>query len=247
MILTDAHRQQMQSDGYVKLPEIVPRARVEGALRAINHSLGEGVDPAQMSRFRQVSFCPELQREPAITDLVTETPVWGVLEEFLGAGQVQPPASGQVALRFPTIDKQPGPAIPHIDGRHTLPDGSRELCTFTVLLGVFLSDVPTPNAGNLTVWPGVHHALERHARQHGPQALLDYDIKDNLPEPVQLTAKAGDIALVHYLTPHGVAPHVGPHIRYGIFFRICHRDHEQHKWDALTNMWLAWKPKTGSV
>ena len=76
MELTYAQKEQIYERGYVKVPGVVPRVMVDAALRAINHSVGQGMDPEQMTKFRSQSYCPELQHEPVITGLLTETPAW---------------------------------------------------------------------------------------------------------------------------------------------------------------------------
>ncbi len=58
---------------------------------------------------------------------------------------------------------------------------------FTALVGVFLSDLPEPFAGNFTVWPGSHRLYETYFREQGPQALLKGMPKVDLPEPEQFT------------------------------------------------------------
>lgn len=43
-----------------------------------------------------------------------------------------------------------------------------------------------------------------------------------LPEPVQVCAQPGDVTIANYLLGHGVAEHLGPDIRYTIYFRFNH-------------------------
>ncbi len=240
--LDEARKRALFDDGYVHLPGIVPRDRVNAALRAINGSLGErGIDPAQLPTLRARSYCPELQGAAEITGLLTGTPLWATAEEAIGAGQVQPITGGQIALRFPG----PGPAAephPHIDGMYTPTNGVPEgtIRNFTALIGVLLSDLPTGDAGNFTVWPGSHRLHERYFQERGPRSLLDGMPEVDLGAPKQITGKAGDAVLVHYLLAHGIAGNAAPHIRYAIFFRLSHVDHEARGWESMTDMWLEW-------
>src|SRR5690242_16404835 len=98
MQLTHNQKQQLYTHGYVKIPGVVPRVMVDAAVRAINSSLGEGVDPSQVITYRASSFCPELQRTPVITDLINKTPALALAESAIGAGKIQPVQAGQVAL-----------------------------------------------------------------------------------------------------------------------------------------------------
>ena len=52
MELTREQKEHVYEQGYVKVPGVVPQERVNAALRAINHSLGEGVDPSKLPTLR---------------------------------------------------------------------------------------------------------------------------------------------------------------------------------------------------
>ena len=229
--------------GFVKIEGVVPRAMVDAALRAINHSMGEGMAPERMPIFRAQSYCPEIQREPVITDLLNRTPAWSLAESAIGSGRIQPVTGAQVALRFPNLNDEPGRASPHIDGMHSPTNGvpQGQILNFTALAGILLSDVPGPNAGNFTVWPGSHHLLQAHFQEHGPESLLAGLPQVSLGEPMQITGKAGDIVIAHYELAHGVTPNVSPSIRYAIFFRLHHVDHDAHRWESMTDIWLQWE------
>lgn len=249
MELTEGQKQQFYEAGFVKLPGIVPREQVDAALRAINASLGaEGIDPDQLVTFRARSYCPELQDAPPIAGLLNDTPLWGLAESAIGPGQVRPVTLGQIALRFPTVDPPADPR-PHIDGMYTPTNGvpKGEIRNFTALIGVLLSDLPHGSAGNFTVWPGTHRLYEDYFRQHGPQALLEGMPRVELPEPVQVTGQAGDAVLCHYQLAHGIAGNGSPHIRYAIFFRLTHLDHDSVHWECMTDIWREWAGMQGVV
>src|SRR5205085_2012546 len=107
MELTYAQKEQIYERGYVKVPGVVPRVMVDAALRAINHSVGQGMDPEQMTKFRSQSYCPELQHEPVITGLLMETPAWRLAESAIGEGKIRPARGGQIAIRFPSLQDPP--------------------------------------------------------------------------------------------------------------------------------------------
>jgi hypothetical protein len=243
MELTYAQKEQIYERGFVKVAGVVPRVMVEGALRAINHSIGNGMHPDQMTKFRAQSYCPELQDERAITGLLTETPAWRLAESVVGEGKLQPARSGQIAIRFPSLQDPPLAPRPHLDGMHSPTNGVPEgvIRNFTMLVAVFLSNVPRPYSGNFTVWPGTHHCYEEYFREHGPRSLLDGMPPIELPEPEQVTAHAGDVAIVHYQLAHSAAVNVSPYPRYAIFFRLSHVEHEARRWEAMTDIWLEWE------
>ena len=243
MELNHVQKQEFYQNGYVKVPGVIPQVMVNAALRAINASLGEGIDPEQVPIYRSRSFCPELQREAVITDLVNKTPAWPLAESLIGTGKIKDIGAGQIALRFPTMQDPPSPPRPHLDGMHSPNNGVLEgtIRNFTMLLGVVLSDVITTFAGNLAVWPGTHHIYERYFQEHGPLALLKGMPTVEIPEPVQVLATAGDIIMAHYQLAHGVTPNTSPHPRYAIYFRLHHVDHEQHGHDTMVDIWREWE------
>lgn len=243
MQLTYEQKRSIYEKGFVQVSGVIPPVMIDRAVRAINHSLGEGIDPAQVQTFRSRSFCPELQREPVITDLLNKTPALALAESAIGAGRTKPATAGQIALRFPTLQDPPPPPQPHLDGMYSPHNGvpKGQILNFTMLLGVALSEVSLPYAGNLTVWPGSHHLYERYFRERGPDALLEGMPKVDLPEPVQILAKPGDVILAHYELAHGVASNVSAYPRYAIYFRLHHVDHDRQKKETMTNIWLEWE------
>ena len=243
--LTSPQTQSLREQGYVHLPQLIPAEAWQGAAKAIAASLGrDGIDPALLPKFRSQSYCPDVQRTPAITDLYRETPLGAVVESLVGAGQTQPVGSGQIALRFPT-DSPPGKPRPHLDGTYHPDNGvtQGDLASFTALVAVFLSDVPVENAGNFTVWPGSHLLYEQYFRENSGQILVQGTGSVDfvpLPAPHQIIAKAGDALIAHHLLAHSVSPNVWWQTRQAIFFRVKHVRHDEEKWDVLGDLWRHW-------
>jgi hypothetical protein len=249
MQLSSEQKREIVEKGYVKVPGVVPRVMVEAALRAINHSVGQGMNVEQMGTFRAQSFCPEVKNTPVMSDLLERTPAWALAESAIGAGKIRPVRGAQIALRFPTLQDPPGPIGCHLDGMHSPTNGVPKgtIQNFTMLLAVLLSDLPGPFAGNFTAWPGSHHLFERYFREHGPQSLLAGMPKVDLPIPEQITGHAGDVVFCHYQVAHGVSPNVSPHVRYAVFLRLSHVDHEAQKWECMTDLWREWEGLAGIV
>jgi ectoine hydroxylase-related dioxygenase (phytanoyl-CoA dioxygenase family) len=242
MKLTHAQKRDFHDNGYVRVPGVIPRVMVNAALRAINHSVGNGMNVADMTTFRAQSYCPDIKGTTVIGDLFNATPAKALAESVIGEGKIRPIRGGQVALRFPTMEDPPKKSRPHIDGMYSPTNGVKEgtIANFTGLCGVLLSDLPEGNAGNFTVWPGTHREHERYFRERGPQSLLEGMPKIPYGDGVPVTGQAGDIVFAHYLLAHGISPNLSPHVRYAIFFRMTHVDHETQKWESMTDMWLQW-------
>jgi hypothetical protein len=243
MELTHEQKQHFYEQGYVRLPGAVPQEQVRAALRAINASLGnEGIDPAKLTTFRAQTYCPELRNAPEIAGLFNDTPVLSLAESAIGPGRIKPVPGGQIALRFPAMTPATV-ARPHLDGMYTPTNGVPEgkIMNFTALVGVLLSDLPEGDSGNLVVWPGTHRIYEQYFREHGPQSLLEGMPQVELPQPVQITGSAGDVVLCHYQVAHGIAGNASPHVRYAIYFRLYHVDHDALRWESMTDIWREWE------
>lgn len=242
MELSYFQKQFFYENGYVHVPGVVPQVMVEEAVKAINHSVGQGMDPEKMVTFRSQSYCPEIQKSEAIVNLISKTPAWELAESLVGKDKLLPTNAGQIALRFPGMQNPPDPPRPHLDGMYSPHNGVQKgvIQNFTMLVGVFLSDVTAPFSGNFTVWPGTHHLYEAYFREHTPQSLLDGMPKVDIPEPMQLNVRAGDVALVHYQLAHGAAQNISPHTRYAIFFRLRHIDHDSQVLEVMTDIWREW-------
>ncbi len=247
MRLNEEQRRALLDDGYLLVPGLVPRARVDAALKAINHSLGEeGIAKDQIWTLRAQTFCPELAAAPEILDLYRATPAAALAEAAIGAGQIVTPTTGQIALRFPQKlagSANPKLPYPHIDGMPGPLNGveAGTLYHFTALAGVFLSDVGAPFEGNFTVWPGSHRALEAYFRAHGTAELVRGFPPIEMPPARQLNARAGDVLLAHYQLAHNAAPNVGPHVRYAVFFRLAHPNHDPTSTATLVDLWREWE------
>ncbi|HEY4384995.1 MAG TPA: hypothetical protein VGN34_11035 [Ktedonobacteraceae bacterium] len=249
MELSEEQKQTFYRDGFLKLPGIVSRELVDEATKAINASLGnEGIDPVKLPIYRSQSYCPELTDKPAITNLLHRSPLWSIAESMIGAGQIQPVNHGQIALRFPALKPAQSP-VPHLDGMHTANNGvpAGQINNFTALIGVFLSDIPHDFMGNFSAWPGTHCLYENYFRRHTPQSLLQGMPDVELPATQQITAQAGDAVLCHYQLAHGIAGNNSAAIRYGIFFRLLHVQHETLRWECMTDIWKEWAGMQESI
>ena len=196
--LTDAEKRHFVEHGYLHVASAVPTPLARRARRAINHSLGAGIDKRDVTRMNARSFCEELVENPRLLRLATNPGVWSHVRALLGDRRVERPRECQIALRFPrpegtarTLDP------PHLDGYHTPDNGLPDdgvVYGFTLLLGVMLSDVDRPMSGNFTVWPGTHLKLERYFRDHGVNSLEQGDVTTSgirLPRPVPIMGEVG--------------------------------------------------------
>lgn len=244
MPLTEAQKAQFVRDGYLKFENAVPADLIRRARRAINHSLGQGIDPEQLPTFRAQSYAPELQESQIITDLLHESDAWRAAVELIGEQQTELRRKrGQIALRFPKAIGDDSTTFGcHVDGFHTPTNGvpKGEVHSFTALVGIYVDDVPEANSGNFTVWPGTHRMFGQWCKQNDPAELNAHMKSFDLPDPVQVTGQAGDAFLAHYQLAHGIAPNLSPNIRYACFFRLQRPNRPNYHPDAMRDIWLEW-------
>lgn len=247
--LTDDQRRRLVDDGYVVIPGVVERPRIDEALRAINHWLGEGIDSSKLAQYRAQSYAPDWGSDPLLLGLLNDTAALPLLSNLLGA-PVRRAEHAQVALRFPTPPgTPPGSPSGHIDGIPTPTNGvpfDGRLHGFTALAGVMLADLPGPDMGNLVLWPGSHRLVADYLARHGtdlpdPDVFMRAirDLAAQAGDPVAVTGEAGDLVIVNYFTIHTSGPHVGPGIRYMLYYRIWHPDGDRQM-SFERGAWSAW-------
>jgi hypothetical protein len=225
--------------GYVLVPQVVPPDLLADATRTIDRVI-EKKPPEDAVRGPHFYF-PDSAKVPSLLATLTETAAWSCLESLTGAGTLAVPGQVQVALNIPPFPHRPG--RPHIDGYPPLPDGRPG--TFTMLAGVLMSDQLGENGGNLWTWPGSHRTHARYFREHGPDAFFTAAGYPPvaLPEPEQLTGRAGDLLIAHYLLGHNIGGNTSASTRRALYFRIKHREHDPRWREFLQDPWLDYELK----
>lgn len=249
MELTHDQKKNFYDEGFLKVENVVPKIMVEEALKEINHSIGRlGIHPNKLREYGARSFCPELTEESSIVDMFHKTPAKELIGSMLNINQMEQVSKGQIALRFPNGEnKVRPPSNPHLDGTYAPANSVNEgeIRNFTALVCVILSDLPEENSGNFIVWPGTHHLFGKYFQKHGAETMKSF--KDGvppveMPNPVQITGKAGDIVIAHYSLAHTAMGNFSHHIRYATFFRIKHLDINSTNWkEPVENIWMHWE------
>jgi hypothetical protein len=220
--------------GFLVLPQVVPPDEVAAAAAAIDDLIER--DPPGPGVRGPHNYFPAAGQAPGLAALLTASPAFGLAEALTGPGTLEPPGQVQVALNIPPFPHRPG--MHHLDGARAGPDGRPG--TFTMLAGVLMSDQRDPDAGNLWVWPGTHLAHGEYFRAHGPDAFLAAGGYPpiTLPEPEQITGRAGDLLLAHYLLGHNIGGNTSPAIRRAVYFRIKRSGHDARWREFLSDPWL---------
>ena len=76
MQLTNQQKLDFYENGYLKIPGVVSPLMINAALHAINYSLGEeGMNKDDLPTLRAQSYCKEIRKSPAVTDLANKSAV----------------------------------------------------------------------------------------------------------------------------------------------------------------------------
>ena len=217
-------------DGYVVLPQVVSSQLIEAARRDIAARVEQEPPPAG-HRGPHFYF---LTDEPpsALLAPLRDSAAMSLAEALIAPGIFDAPDHIQISRIIPPWNHRPGG--PHIDGL-TPPERDGRPGTFTMLAGIFLTHQLGQNEGNLWVWPGSHRQAAAYLREHGPDALLScvpYPPID-LEEPRQVTGRAGDVLLVHYLLGHNMGGNISSEVREVLYFRLRRAGHRARWREAV--------------
>lgn len=192
----------------------------------------------------------KVQRTKTLLDLVNTGNLqeWLSSKVFTGTSKLAKLQKCQVAFRFPgeraVLDKVPKDWYEdwHID--NFVQERKYQPKEYTLNIGIYLSDNLTENCGNFTVFPGMHHRVEKFSQLKGG---LEYFKKHQLGEmqtalklqkPHQITASKGSVILFHRLLPHTTAPNVSKVTREIVWYRASVKDHDGAKY--FEDMWRGW-------
>ena len=220
--------------GYVVLPQLVPQELIAKASARVDRIVAHK-PPGEDVRGNHFYF-PKAANEPDLISTLMASPAFDAAQALTAPGMLEPPWQVQIALNIPPYPLDPG--RPHIDAAIAEPTPGFVPNTFTMLAGVMLSDQERQNSGNLWIWPGTHLTHAEYFRERGVEAYCAYPDID-LPEPVQLTGRAGDVLLAHYLLGHNIGGNYASEtVRRMLYFRISRHGHAERSNDFLQDAWL---------
>ena len=207
--LTEAERNQFQTDGYVKnLPVFSPQgvAELQDLFKELSGRMPDGVDINKVNMWHKASrLFHDLCRTPAILDYV---------EDLIGPDFYQ--WGGQFFCKYPGD----GSVVPwHQDAQYWPLSPQR---TVTVWLAIF--DTDEENAAMQVVRGSHTQGRFRHHNDPSPHLVLEQVADaDQIDEDkiVTLDLKAGEISLHDDGLLHGSGPNNSDRIRCGLTMRFC--------------------------
>jgi hypothetical protein len=210
--LTSDQARRFVMDGYLRIPQVVGKARVaEAASTAYRVWADRGGRPGWNS------IRPDPDDARVLENLLLGGDTGRLIAEFL-------PARYRASAQLAIMAGQSGEPIgPHLDGPL---DGHRSgvPAIFSLLVGVLLTDQEEADGGNLRVWPGSHLLAADYFRVHGPGALTTVqrypDIRLDGSAPVQVRGSAGDVVVASYLLGHATGRAAPGTWRVTAYFRL---------------------------
>lgn len=239
-MLSDEQLDEFTERGFLLIPGVVRGRTLTQTGSRIDEIIAAD-PPAPDKRGNHFYFRnTKKDQEPALTAPLTGSDAFDLAEQLTGPGTLQAPTQVQIALNIPPYPHRPG--RPHIDASDPESTGGPIRGTFTLLAGILMTDQLAENAGNLWVWPGTHLTHAAYFRENGPGQFCAYPPID-LPEPVQVKGRAGDLLLAHYLLGHNIGGNYdSENTRRALYFRLSTLGHEAHTAEFLKDPWLDYKP-----
>jgi len=234
--------------GVIVKRDFVSRELADRAAALVTNWYRGDMDLTQIAEYTQRTFAPDHGSHPDVLALFTRSGVVELVRELVG--DFIPIATTQIQIRVPESELhnvQPDKAM-HVDGVSCPHLDPTELRTFSLLVGVVLSDISDPAGGALRYVPGGHLRMADWFRTE-----WSLGITDQVPpyvdaeEGVSFLGRPGDVLLMHHLVPHAVGRNHTTTPRIMAYFRVSHVDHASRRLDALRDPWLDYPALTTRV
>lgn len=242
------HLSELEQDGFRRhgmfiRRRAVPAELIEPARQLVEDWYLNHFDPHRTTEYTQKTFAPELGEHPALLALLAASPALDLAESLLG--RIAPVTCAQIQIRIPETHLSTAQPIKsmHVDGVSCPHLDPAELRTFSLLVGVPLSEIADPAGGALHYLPGGHLTM---AQWFADQWSLG--ITEQVPPAIDahsgtpFLGQAGDVLLMHHLVPHAVGPNHTATPRIMVYFRLSHPDHASRRLHALRSPWLDYPP-----
>ena len=230
-------------DGILVRRGLVPHELTRRARERIMAWYREEMDTGLIHQYTQRTFAPQMGSHPDLLALFDNLGVVDLVNGLIG--EPAPVTTTQIQIRLPEAhleEGQPEKSM-HVDGvacPHLDPD---ELRTFSLLVGVVLSDLDDPEGGALHYQPKGHYAMAEWFRSAWALGLTEQvppHLSTNRGTP--FLGRTGDVVFMHHLVPHSVGRNLLDHPRIMAYFRVSHVDHASRRLEALKDPWLDFPP-----
>jgi hypothetical protein len=237
--LTPQETAAFARDGAIVRRTFVPDRLVDRVRSSVDGWYRTEMDPALIDSYTQRTFAPDLGNDHDVLALFHESGVADLVTSLVP--EIEPVVTAQIQIRVPESDAgitQPEKAM-HVDGVACPHLDPSELRTFTLLVGVVLSEIADSDGGALRYVRGGHLDMAEWFRTEWSVGMTDQvppriDAEQGAP----LLGSPGDVLLMHHLVPHGVGRNTSQTPRVMAYFRVSHSQHARQRLDALRDPWL---------
>ena len=164
--LTSADKRSFKENGCLIVRDALSSAQIQAAQDALWTGIeADRDDPATWVEAGPRTPVPA--HHPAIHATVHESPLFAMMEEMVGEGQLNPGSAGP-ALVYPAKDKAWSlPERGHLDGYYTPTNGVPEgtVGYMTINVTIYVEDIDA-QGGCFTYWPGSHNVAYDYFKTH---------------------------------------------------------------------------------
>ncbi|MGH9272720.1 MAG: phytanoyl-CoA dioxygenase family protein [Ilumatobacteraceae bacterium] len=233
------------ADGFLVVRDVVTGNLLDRADAEIDDLIDDVAPQEGESGPGQNAWFPPRSALPRCEDVLRRSPALEIAKELVAPNTLDHAFDHiQVARTVPPWSHLPGG--PHIDGHGP---GQDPPASFTVLVGVLLTDQHDSQSGNLWVWPGSHLDHERLFRLRGTKVLQRtgghctlLDPPATLQPQVAIRGGRGDLVLAHFLLGHNKGGNVASHDRRTIYYRLAVPGHPDRWEQTFLDAWTEYPP-----
>lgn len=238
-MLTDDELRAFAIEGLLVKRNFLPADLTAEAQSLVEDWYQHDMDLAELARYTQKTFAPELGSHPSFLRLFSGSGVVGLVRSLVGT--FQSVETVQIQIRVPEGElrvAQPDKAM-HVDGVACPHLDPAELRTFSLLVGIVLSDVTDARGGALRYVPGGHLRMAEWFRSEWSLGITQQTPpRIDAEEGTPFLGRPGDVLLMHHLVPHSVGRNHTDRARIMAYFRVSQVDHAARRREALKNPWL---------
>ena len=244
--LTFEDKDFFKENGYLIKCGVLSDAQVQAARDA----LWDGIEADRNKTETWVQAGPRVPcpgSHPAICATVQESPVFSMMEEMVGVGQLNGGGPGP-HLVFPSGDDEwTGAKHGHLDGYYTPTNGVPEgtVGYMTINVTIYVEHIEH-RGGCFTVFPGTHRMAYEYFKTH---SLLSVEggssnqiwSDEEMPAALEFEGAPGDVCFWHGQMVHTGSKNVNQNIRMALIGRFSRKNSNDIRFETPDDMWADWE------
>ena len=244
--LTFEDKDVFKENGYLIKRGVLSDAQVQAARDA----LWDGIEADRNKTETWVQAGPRVPcpgSHPAIRATVQESPVFSMMEEMVGVGQLNGGGPGP-HLVFPSGgDEWTGAKHGHLDGYYTPTNGVPEgtVGYMTINVTIYVEHIEH-RGGCFTVFPGTHRMAYEYFKTH---SLLSVEggssnqiwSDEEMPAALEFEGAPGDACFWHGQMVHTGSKNVNQNIRMALIGRFSRKNSNDIRFETPDDMWADWE------